>query len=230
MATVTLRLSPQRTHVRTARLVAAAMARRSGIQEDLLDEIRLAVGEACARAVRLHERHSVLEPVVIELTDGPCFEVVVRDRAPSAVGTAGSADRPQRTDRTGRAAVRAACSSTGGEVGSAGTGGGAGGSAGTGGGEAGGGSGGYGGGESGSGSGGTGGGAGGSGAAGGGGGRTRGEEPTAAGRTDGVAVGGTWVQQLGTGSGLALLHALVDSIVIESTDPGTRVRMRWSMT
>ena len=38
-------------HVRTARLIAAAMARRSGVGEDVLDEVRLAVGEACARAV-----------------------------------------------------------------------------------------------------------------------------------------------------------------------------------
>ncbi len=40
-------------HVRTARLVAVAVARRVGLDDDRLDEVRLAVGEACARAVRL---------------------------------------------------------------------------------------------------------------------------------------------------------------------------------
>ncbi|HSV67065.1 MAG TPA: ATP-binding protein [Mycobacteriales bacterium] len=80
---MTLRLSPQRAHVRTARLVAVAMARRSGVQEDLLDEVRLAVGEACARAVQLHERYGVHEPVVVELMDGPRFEVVVQDATPT---------------------------------------------------------------------------------------------------------------------------------------------------
>ena len=38
-------------HVRTARLVAAAVARRCGLDEAVLDEVRLAVGEACSRAV-----------------------------------------------------------------------------------------------------------------------------------------------------------------------------------
>ena len=82
MATVTLRLTPQRAHVRTARLVAAAMARRSGVAEELLDEIRLAVGEACGRAVQLHERYGIPDPVVVTLKDDDRFEIVVADAAP----------------------------------------------------------------------------------------------------------------------------------------------------
>lgn len=82
MATVTLRLSPQRAHVRTARLVAVAMARRSGVSEEILDEIRLAVGEACGRAVQLHERYGVVDPVAVAMTDDDRFEVVVQDQAP----------------------------------------------------------------------------------------------------------------------------------------------------
>lgn len=80
-ATVTLRLPPTPVHVRTARLVAAAMARRSGVAEDLLDEVRLAVGEACARAVRMHERHGIAEGVVVEFSEGERFGVAVLDRA-----------------------------------------------------------------------------------------------------------------------------------------------------
>jgi hypothetical protein len=83
MATVTLRLTPQRAHVRTARLVAAAMARRSGVPEELLDEVRLAVGEACGRAVQLHERHGLNDAVVVTLADDDRFEVTVQDAAPS---------------------------------------------------------------------------------------------------------------------------------------------------
>jgi anti-sigma regulatory factor (Ser/Thr protein kinase) len=82
MATVTLRLAPQRAHVRTARLVAVAMARRSGVSDEVLDEVRLAVGEACARAVQLHERHGVVDPVVVTMADDDRFEIVVRDQAP----------------------------------------------------------------------------------------------------------------------------------------------------
>ncbi len=51
MPTVTLRFSPMAEHVRTARLVAVSVARRAGFGEDQLDEIRIAIGEACARAV-----------------------------------------------------------------------------------------------------------------------------------------------------------------------------------
>ena len=51
MATVEMTFTPLPAHVRTARLVATAVARRSGVPEALLDEVRLAVGEACSRAV-----------------------------------------------------------------------------------------------------------------------------------------------------------------------------------
>ena len=74
--------TPLPVHVRTARLVATAVARRSGVQEALLDEVRLAVGEACSRAVEAHRVHCPTEPVRIELTGaGGRFEVVVTDAA-----------------------------------------------------------------------------------------------------------------------------------------------------
>ncbi|WP_197358590.1 ATP-binding protein, partial [Streptomyces clavuligerus] len=69
MATVELRFSAQPEHVRTARLVAAAVARRAGVDEAVLDEVRLAVGEACSRAVGLHRSHGITAPVQVVLTD-----------------------------------------------------------------------------------------------------------------------------------------------------------------
>lgn len=51
MPTVALRFSPLAEHVRTARLVAVSVARRAGFGEGQLDEIRIAIGEACAQAV-----------------------------------------------------------------------------------------------------------------------------------------------------------------------------------
>src|ERR1700689_3800393 len=69
MATVEISFTPLPAHVRTARLVAAAGARRSGVDEALLDEVRLAVGEACSRAVEAHRLHCPAEPVRIALTD-----------------------------------------------------------------------------------------------------------------------------------------------------------------
>ena len=59
MPTVTLRFSPLAEHVRTARLVAVSVARRAGFGENQLDEIRIAIGEACARAVAGGTRTSV---------------------------------------------------------------------------------------------------------------------------------------------------------------------------
>jgi anti-sigma regulatory factor (Ser/Thr protein kinase) len=84
MAMVEVAFTPLPAHVRTARLVAVAVARRSGVAESLLDEVRLAVGEACSRAVEAHRQYCPAEPVKIELTDsGGRFEVVVTDSAPA---------------------------------------------------------------------------------------------------------------------------------------------------
>jgi serine/threonine-protein kinase RsbW len=96
MPTVEVTFTPLPAHVRTARLVATAVARRSGVDEALLDEVRLAVGEACSRAVEAHRRHCPAEPVKIEMTDqGERFVVVVSDHAPGSapvsVGTNGHA-------------------------------------------------------------------------------------------------------------------------------------------
>jgi serine/threonine-protein kinase RsbW len=97
MATVEVAFTPLPAHVRTARLVATAVARRSGVDEALLDEVRLAVGEACSRAVEVHRRHCPAEPVRIEMTDqGERFVVVVRDAAPTipAPGPPGAPGAP----------------------------------------------------------------------------------------------------------------------------------------
>jgi anti-sigma regulatory factor (Ser/Thr protein kinase) len=97
MATVELRFSPLPAHVRTARLVTTAVARRSGVDEALLDEVRLAVGEACSRAVYLHRQHCPDEPVLVVVDDDRAvFRVTVHDRAPldgeGELGPAGEFD------------------------------------------------------------------------------------------------------------------------------------------
>ena len=90
MATVEVSFTPLPAHVRTARLVATAVARRSGVEEALLDEVRLAVGEACSRAVEAHRRHCPGEPVRIALTDSAGrFEVSVTDTGDPATATYG---------------------------------------------------------------------------------------------------------------------------------------------
>jgi serine/threonine-protein kinase RsbW len=54
------------------------------MDESLLDEVRLAVGEACSRAVEAHRKHCPGHPIRVALSDdGERFEVVVTDAAPA---------------------------------------------------------------------------------------------------------------------------------------------------
>lgn len=112
MATVELTFTPLPAHVRTARLVATAVARRSGVDESLLDEVRLAVGEACSRAVEGHQLHCPAEPVRLALTDlAGRFEVEVTDTcAPDGLGSrdpGGSTTAEGGPDESGRAGLPA---------------------------------------------------------------------------------------------------------------------------
>ena len=85
MALVELLLPPSPEHVRTARLVVAAAARRVGLADELVDELRLALGEACGRAVLLHARHAPDVRVEVTVRDDPAgLTVAVRDRGPAA--------------------------------------------------------------------------------------------------------------------------------------------------
>jgi hypothetical protein len=75
-------------HVRTARQVAVALARRSRIPDDVLDEVRLAVSEACGLVVSLQRQERPDDPVVLRFEDGAGFAVDLRATAPleSATG------------------------------------------------------------------------------------------------------------------------------------------------
>jgi len=85
MAVVELLLPAEAAHVRTARLVVVMAARRAGLSDALLDELRLAVGEACARAVGLHTRHGLDERVEVAVTDDVTgLTVSVTDHGPAA--------------------------------------------------------------------------------------------------------------------------------------------------
>ncbi|MET7291441.1 ATP-binding protein [Streptomyces griseoloalbus] len=102
MATVELRFSALPEHVRTARLVAAAVARRAGVDEAVLDEVRLAVGEACTRAVGLHQNGGISAPVkVLLIEEEKQFSIEVGDEAPHAApGRRTPGDGPGDTEET----------------------------------------------------------------------------------------------------------------------------------
>ncbi|MDX3689905.1 ATP-binding protein [Streptomyces europaeiscabiei] len=111
MATVELRFSALPEHVRTARLVAAAVARRAGVDEAVLDEVRLAVGEACTRAVGLHQSSGISAPVQVSLIEEEKqFSIEVGDEAPHAVpgdksSGAGDVDADIEEDDMGLAVI-----------------------------------------------------------------------------------------------------------------------------
>ncbi|CAM5611715.1 MULTISPECIES: ATP-binding protein [Streptomyces] len=111
MATVELRFSAVPGHVRTARLVAASVARKAGVDEAVLDEVRLAVGEACSRAVGLHQNSGITAPVrVLLIEDEKQFSIEVGDEAPHQVhdgspGASEDADVEVEEDEMGLAVI-----------------------------------------------------------------------------------------------------------------------------
>lgn len=80
-----LSIPPDTENVRTVRLVAGAAARRTGIDEEILEEVRLAVGEACARAVLRHRGAGETAAIDVELNhDEHGFSVRVVDHVVDA--------------------------------------------------------------------------------------------------------------------------------------------------
>jgi anti-sigma regulatory factor (Ser/Thr protein kinase) len=71
-----------------------AAARRAGVAEELLEEIRLATGEACSRAVALHRSHGLNDLVEVSMGDGDRFTVQVTDRASNGSAMVGSPSDP----------------------------------------------------------------------------------------------------------------------------------------
>ncbi len=85
MPTVTVSFSALPAHVRTARFIAASVARRAGVPETVLDEVRLAVSEACSLAVRLHRASAPDVPVELRMIEeDKRFRIEVVDAVPRA--------------------------------------------------------------------------------------------------------------------------------------------------
>jgi anti-sigma regulatory factor (Ser/Thr protein kinase) len=90
MATVEVTFTAVPAHVRTARLVALAVARRAGVSDELIDEVRLAVGEACSRAVGVNQNKAPDTPVTMRLVDEQDrFSVEVVDVGPLEASVTG---------------------------------------------------------------------------------------------------------------------------------------------
>lgn len=103
MPTVRLAFTPAPQYVRTARLVGVAVGRRAGVAEELLDGVRQAVGEACARAVARHQRYGVADLVQVTMSDDGPYTVRVVD-ACGAGTVPGPAGRDTPADQADEAA------------------------------------------------------------------------------------------------------------------------------
>lgn len=78
MAEVELSFAPQPAHLRIARQVAVALARRAGLPDSVMDAVRLAVGETCGLVVALHRESSPDQPVSVVFDDSDGLSVDVR--------------------------------------------------------------------------------------------------------------------------------------------------------
>ena len=78
---VTIAIPRDPALVRTVRLVAAAVARRAAAKDSLIEEIRLAVGEACAVMIGADETPAPTdEQIEVRLQTEGEFKVVVTGR------------------------------------------------------------------------------------------------------------------------------------------------------
>ena len=92
-ATVRLAFPPEARLLGTLRLVVGIVARKAGMGEEGIEDLKVAVSETCAVAVGDLNRAGVPDPIEVDLVEAPDrFGIEVRDRAPSASGHADAAD------------------------------------------------------------------------------------------------------------------------------------------
>ena len=97
MPTVDLDIPPRSAYVGVVRLVVSSLARTAGLEETAVDDLKIAVSEACANAVLSNEEAGSVAPVSIEWhEDDQRVEVRVGDR-----GQVYQVDQPEEpfTDR-----------------------------------------------------------------------------------------------------------------------------------
>ena len=84
MGDLELHLPPNVAYVSLARLVVCAAARLAGMDDERVEDLRIAVSEATTNAVAAHLRASQPQPVTIEFGDAGSgtFEVTIADAGP----------------------------------------------------------------------------------------------------------------------------------------------------
>lgn len=89
MAVVRLEIPPRSPYVGVVRLAVSSLARTAGLDEDKVDDIKIAVSEACANAVLNNEEAGSEAPVSITWEeDDSSVRIEVADRGPTVDASA----------------------------------------------------------------------------------------------------------------------------------------------
>lgn len=90
---VSLEIPPRSPYVGVVRLTVAALARQAGLDETVVEDLRIAVSEACANAVIANEEAGSSEAVVVEWHEEEGRLVVeVGDRGSTEAGADAGVD------------------------------------------------------------------------------------------------------------------------------------------
>ena len=65
MPSIEIAIPPRSVYVGVVRLTVASLARNAGLDEDRVDDLRIAVTEACTSAVLAHEEAGTAAPVLV---------------------------------------------------------------------------------------------------------------------------------------------------------------------
>ncbi|HWC15311.1 MAG TPA: ATP-binding protein [Actinomycetota bacterium] len=83
MAEVSLEIPPKSPYVGVVRLALSSLARTAGLDEEKIDDLKIAVSEACANAVLNNAEASSPEPVRVAWSeDAHAVRIEVGDRGP----------------------------------------------------------------------------------------------------------------------------------------------------
>jgi anti-sigma regulatory factor (Ser/Thr protein kinase) len=92
-ATVRLAFPPEPRLLGTVRLVVGVVARKAGMGEEGIEDLKVAVSETCAVAVGDLNRAGRLDPIEVDLVESvDRFGIEVRDRAPAPPAAGNPAD------------------------------------------------------------------------------------------------------------------------------------------
>ncbi len=82
MPGIEIAIPPRSVYVGVVRLTVTSLARNAGLDEDRVDDLRIAVTEACTSAVLAHEEAGLAEPVIVKWVEEESrFVIDVEGRA-----------------------------------------------------------------------------------------------------------------------------------------------------